>query len=390
MDTTKVYGLAMSRLFPKPKPALKAEYELHCNANNLKYVMYFSLLACVLFGLHLLHHFRLGLAVFNTEMMPYTLLYGFSIIYPAFNILFLSKLKYLPALTPVATFIEVMFPVFMTCVAIFLSVLGAQVGLGLTPFAVIMIVICFTLQGHLVLLSVIITLAFCVLATLLFINIDIQIASPLIATGLTTSIICIVLANMTEAMRVKQFEALSELNSNNRQLKLLAQQDHLTGLLNRRAVDQILTRELARSERFDHPLCLLMIDIDNFKHINDAYGHVLGDRVLVDVSEAIKLHVRDIDYVGRMGGDEFLVVLVETGHNNGMQIADRMRDEVSKLNREHQDIAVTISIGLGVSEKESHIALIEKADKALYMAKKAGKNKVRSVKVTPVKPADNP
>ncbi|TRY32902.1 GGDEF domain-containing protein [Aliiglaciecola sp. M165] len=369
----------MSRLFPKPKPAYEAEYTVHCNTNNLKYVTYFSMLSVLVFGFHLIHHFRLGIGAISAEMMPYTLLYSFAIIYPLFNILFLHKLKDIPALTPVARFIETLFPFFMGSIAVILSALSSLYGLGVTPFAIIMMVICFTLQGQFILLSSVVGLGFWVLSIVLLMYTEPNIYSPLIAISFTTTLACIIIANVTEHMRIRQFEVLTELNANNRQLRLLSQQDHLTQLLNRRAVDQALERELARSERFNHQLSLLIIDVDDFKYLNDAFGHVFGDRILVDIAECIKLHVRDVDYVGRIGGDEFIVILVETNQENAIQIADRMRGEVLQLQQKHQNSKISISIGHASSDGESHIALIEKADKALYLAKNAGKNKVRSI-----------
>lgn len=368
----------MSRLFPKPRPAFEEEYRIHCNNNNLKLVWYFSLLACVVFGFHLIHHFRLGLGALSTEMMPYTLLYGFSILYPAINMLLLHKLKTMPPLEPIAIFIEMLFPFFMCAIAVMLSVLSAQFGMGITPFAILMMVICFTLQGNFLLLTSVALLGFTALATSLIWSLPNALYSPLVAISLTTTLACIVIANLTEGLRVNQFEIVSDLNNTNRQLKLLSQQDHLTGLLNRRSIDAILQQELSRSERFGHPLSLLMIDIDNFKHINDDYGHVYGDTMIIDVANSIKMHVRDVDHVGRIGGDEFVVMLVETDYNYAIQVADRMRQQVSKLLSGHIKGKVTISIGHAMSEGESYIALIEKADRALYRAKKAGKNKVRT------------
>lgn len=367
-----------SRLFPKPRAAFEAEYRIHCNTNNLKLVWYFSLLACIVFAFHLIHHFRLGMEAFSTEMMPYTLLYGFSIAYPALNMLLLHKLKTVSPLEPVANFIELLFPFFMCAVAVMLSVLSAQFELGITPFAILLMVISFTLQGHFFLLASVVIGGFVALSIGLVSTLPEEVYSPLIAIGFTTSLACIVIANMTEALRVNQFEIVTDLNNTNRQLKLLSQQDHLTGLLNRRSIDAMLQQELSRSERFDHPLSLLMIDIDNFKHINDAFGHVYGDKMIKEVASSIKLHVRDVDHVGRIGGDEFVVMLVETDHNYAIQVADRMRHEVSKLLAEHAKDKVTISIGHAVYEGESYIALIEKADRALYRAKSAGKNKVRT------------
>lgn len=368
----------MSRLFPKPRPAFEADYRIHCNTNNLKLVWYFSLLVCVAFSFHLIHHFRLGMAAFSTEMMPYTLIYSFSIVYPALNMLLLHKLKAMSPLESIAILIEMLFPLFMCVIAIMLSVLSAQFGLGITPFAIIMMVMCFTLQGHFLLLTCLAVFGFVGLSTCLILFLPNEVYSPLIATSFTISIACIVIANMTEGMRVNQFVIVSDLNNTNRQLKLLSQLDHLTGLLNRRSIDAILQQELSRSERFAHPLSLLLIDIDNFKHINDAYGHVYGDKMIKDVANSIKMHVRDVDHVGRIGGDEFVVMLVETDQNYAIQVADRMRHEVCKLFSSKSKDKVTISIGHAVSEGESYIALIEKADRALYRAKKAGKNKVRT------------
>ena len=336
------------------------------------------MLACIAFGFHLLHHFRLGMAAFSSEMLPYTLLYGFSMLYSATNMLLLHKLKTMPPLESIAIFIELLFPFFMCAIAVMLSVLSAQFGLGITPFSILMMVICFTLQGRFTLILCLVTIGFIGLSISLFLLLPASVYSPLIAIGFTTSLACIVIANMTESMRVNQFEIVSDLNNTNRQLKLLSQQDHLTGLLNRRSIDAILQQELSRSERFDHPLSLLMIDIDNFKQVNDDFGHVYGDKIIKDVAISIRMHVRDVDHVGRIGGDEFVVMLVETDHNYAIQVADRMRHEVSKLFNDRSEGKVTISIGHAVSEGESYIALIEKADRALYRAKKAGKNKVRT------------
>lgn len=369
----------MSRLFPKPRPAFEAEYVVECNTNNLKYVTYFSMLSVLVFGFHLVHHFRLGLEAISAEMIPYTLLYSFAIIYPLFNILFLHKLKDIPALTPVASFIQVLFPFFMGSIAVILSALSSIYGLGVTPFAIIMMVICFTLQGQFVLLASVVSIGFLVLSILLLMNTQPNVYSPLIAISFTTTLASIIIANVTEHMRINQFEVVTQLNANNRQLQKLSQQDHLTNLLNRRAIDHVLERELSRSERFNHDLSLLIIDVDDFKYINDAFGHVFGDQVLVEVAESIKLHVRDVDYVGRIGGDEFIVILIETTQDHAIMIADRMRGEVLKLKEKHQNANISISIGHASSDGESHVALIEKADKALYLAKRAGKNKVRSL-----------
>ena len=368
----------LARLFPKPKAALELEYRRECNKNNLKYVWYFSLLACVVFGFHLVHHFRLGTVALSAEMMPYTLVYSFAIIYPALNMMLLSWLKDLPALTPVAAFIELAFPFFMASIAVLLSVLGVQYGQGITPFAIILMIICFLLQGQFLLLFWVVLIAWLVLSLLLVLTTSLPTASPSIAIGFTSGLACVMIANITEKMRIEQFEALSELNTSNRQLQLLSSQDPLTGLLNRRSFDRALEREMARSERFGHAMSLLIIDIDNFKETNDTFGHVFGDEVIKQVAQSIRVHVRDVDFVGRLGGDEFVVILIETDRPYAIQVADRMRIEVSKLATQPGQPSLSISVGHAQYEGESLTAFIERADQALYQAKKAGKNRVRS------------
>lgn len=368
----------MSRFLPTSKPEYQFEYWAKCNRNNLKYIWYFSLLTLVVFTLHLIYHLRLGDQVLSVQMMPYTLLYTFCIVYSLVNMLVLSRLRNRPALQPLANLIEIFFPFMMATIAVLLSIKATQNGLGITPFVAILLLLSFFLEGKYLLKLAMVGGAFLALVTLLFMVTTVEVYSATIAIAASSAIACLVIANITEHSRVQEFETLAKLTSKNRQLRLLSQQDHLTGLLNRRAIDRYLERELTRSERFDHPLSLLMIDIDDFKIINDQHGHILGDQVLQEVAHTIMLQVRDVDYVGRIGGDEFLVILIETGKESAMQIAKRMLLEIAKVTVSEERIKITISVGHAVSEGESHMALIEKADKALYDAKRAGKNKVRS------------
>ncbi|MBU2878689.1 GGDEF domain-containing protein [Aliiglaciecola lipolytica] len=369
----------MSRLFPKPKPAFLADYLVHSNSNNIQYAIYFSCLASVVFGIQLLNHLRLGGDMLFAANMPYTLLYMVSFVFAACNVLMLRKLKALPRLSSFVNAIEILFTVFFASVGVFWSLLSVNDGHGIAPFIFIMMLLCFSLQGHLSYLLSILGFAFLGLIIGLLVN---SLSRDIwfdISLGFSSTLVCFAVAHLIEKSRLKSFEEISKLSSTNRQLRTLTQQDHLTKLLNRRAIDSALKREMARSERFDHPLSLLMIDVDNFKQINDGFGHVFGDQILIDISRSIKKHVRDVDYVGRMGGDEFLVILIETNPNNALQIADRMRNEVRSINSQILECNISISVGLTAMQGESVVALLEKADKALYLAKKAGKNKVRSV-----------
>lgn len=368
----------LSYLFPQPKPALRLEYRRQSNINNISYVRYFSLFCCIIFSLHLLHHLRLGLHVFSAEMMPYTLIYAFCILYPGINLLVLSRVTELPSTGPLAGFIEMAFPSFMMSVAVILALLDAQFGHGISAYVLIAMTICFLAQGQLVFLAWTLAVSWAMLAFCLFMLLDSSVASPCAATAFSSSLVCLILAHFAEHKRIRQFERVTELQNSNRQLQMLSSQDPLTELLNRRSFGRVLEREMSRSDRFGHALSLIIIDIDNFKIINDTYGHVQGDEVIRQVAQSIRVHVRDVDYVGRMGGDEFVVLLIETDKAAALHIANRMCTEVSKIQRAADGHALSISIGLAQSQGESYTALIERADKALYEAKKAGKNRVRS------------
>ncbi|MDO6692213.1 GGDEF domain-containing protein [Aliiglaciecola sp. 3_MG-2023] len=369
----------MSQLFPKPKPAFLAEYLVQSNSKNIQYAIYFSSLACVVFGIQLLAHFRLGAGVLFAANIPYTLLYLVSFIFALSTAFLLSKLQTFPKLLPFSNAIEIIFSVFIASVGVFWSLLSVIDGEGIAPFVITLMLLCCASQGYLGYFLSLLVAAFFGLVIGLFWLPESTDSWQHISIGFCSVIVCFAVANLIEKTRLKNFEKIHSLTSTNKQLQTLSQQDHLTKLLNRRAIDSALKREMARSERFDHSLSLLMVDVDNFKQINDGFGHVFGDQILIDISSSIRKHVRDVDYVGRMGGDEFLVILVETNQNNALQIAERMLNEVRNINSQKLDCDISISIGFTAMEGESVVALLEKADKALYLAKKAGKNKVRSV-----------
>jgi two-component system cell cycle response regulator len=155
--------------------------------------------------------------------------------------------------------------------------------------------------------------------------------------------------------------------------------DPLTGLYNRRYLESTLERELALHRRNGQPLCLLMLDIDGFKAINDAHGHPAGDAVLSELAAIFKIELRTSDLAVRMGGDEFLVVLPDARMEQAAAIAERLRGAVAMLaipalGSEHP----TVSIGVcqAGDEEGGMAALLKKADEALYRAKTEGKNRV--------------
>lgn len=163
--------------------------------------------------------------------------------------------------------------------------------------------------------------------------------------------------------------------------KKLAIFDDLTQIYNRRYLEHILEKEIARSVRTQRPLVLLMIDIDNFKNVNDTYGHTAGDIVLQKFAYTLKMSLRSIDTICRYGGEEFVIILPDTSPESALFVAERLRRIVEqttiKIDQTQQE-KVTISIGAAhftqdVGNKEN---FVHYADKALYQAKQSGKNKV--------------
>ncbi len=157
-----------------------------------------------------------------------------------------------------------------------------------------------------------------------------------------------------------------------------ARVDALTSVLSRRAIFTLLDAEWARARRHANKLSCLMVDIDEFKKLNDNYGHQVGDEVLRKVAAAIKEQCRSIDQVGRYGGEEFLVVSPESNLAGGMVLAERIREAVSQLSLEHQGAKFQTTVSIGVAERaddmESSATLVAGADIALYRAKENGRN----------------
>ena len=133
-------------------------------------------------------------------------------------------------------------------------------------------------------------------------------------------------------------------------------------------------------EKFGYRFCYLMLDIDHFKRYNDRYGHLVGDGILKEIVKGIKENIRQIDLVGRYGGEEFAVVLAETDREGGLLAAERIRQNIEKKNIFLYDekLKATVSIGMAMypDQADTLEALIEKADAALYRAKAEGRNRI--------------
>tara|TARA_B110000008_G_scaffold212965_1_gene212027 strand:+ start:37 stop:696 length:660 start_codon:yes stop_codon:yes gene_type:complete len=168
------------------------------------------------------------------------------------------------------------------------------------------------------------------------------------------------------------------------QLNRSAARDGLTGLLNHKTFLDRFAKEIDRSSRFGDQLGLIFFDIDKFKSVNDTYGHLYGDYVLEEVSRIISENVRSIDIVGRYGGEEFSVLLINTNINECKPLADKIVKKIAKKTYIKDGIAVNLTISAGMSGFPLHSdnleKLIEKADKAMYAAKRNGGNGVSIAK----------
>ena len=159
----------------------------------------------------------------------------------------------------------------------------------------------------------------------------------------------------------------------------LVRHDPLTGALNRKGLDEALSREIARARRRDSPLCIGLLDIDNFKRINDTHGHSIGDAALQHLAEIARNNLRPQDTLGRYGGEEFVVVLPDTDVDNAVIAMQRLQRALTNnyFLAEGQKLLITFSAGVARLENdEAPEVTIDRADKAMYRAKRAGKNRV--------------
>jgi diguanylate cyclase (GGDEF)-like protein len=164
-------------------------------------------------------------------------------------------------------------------------------------------------------------------------------------------------------------------------MEKLAVTDELTGLYNRRAFDGMGAKEVERARRYKRPLSLILFDIDHFKDVNDSYGHPVGDHVLQVLTRLVTKTTRSTDIVCRFGGEEFIVLMPEAGREEGLAMAERLRQEISRMTivTAGGTLSLTVSLGLAelLPEDESLENLIARADRAMYQAKAAGRNTIR-------------
>lgn len=173
-------------------------------------------------------------------------------------------------------------------------------------------------------------------------------------------------------------EKIKELDEKNQALEILSLTDRLTGVYNRRMLEQTLQAELPRAKRYGKPFAVIMLDVDRFKPINDAFGHDVGDSVLVQVAGAIVNEARETDVAGRWGGEEFLLICPETGVAVAAAMAERLRRGLEGHVFPHGE-TVTASFGVAAYRAGDEVhSLVRRADQALYRAKQNGRNRVET------------
>ncbi|GAP22042.1 diguanylate cyclase [Leptolinea tardivitalis] len=192
--------------------------------------------------------------------------------------------------------------------------------------------------------------------------------------------------NQRHAERLQAFADQAAVAIENARLYAEVQQyaitDELTDIYNRRGLFELGRREVERARRYGRSLSAVMIDTDEFKSINDTYSHSVGDHVLRSMADRWKSSIREVDILGRYGGDEFVILLPETDLANALQVADRLRIAISgkKIETPIGDLDLTVSVGVADIDDDTTTfdALIEKADQAMFQAKTNGKNQVKS------------
>jgi diguanylate cyclase (GGDEF)-like protein len=181
------------------------------------------------------------------------------------------------------------------------------------------------------------------------------------------------------SMRELLYRRSNDLAAANARIEELAQLDELTGALNRRYIMKCLNHEIAKAQRNATTCCIAIIDLDHFKTINDHFGHPVGDEVLRAFAISVFANIRPIDRFGRQGGEEFLLILPDTGIDQAIQTLDRLRGLITELNWSAiaQDLALTVSAGISaIRPNDTPEDILARADRALYGAKDAGRNRV--------------
>jgi len=194
--------------------------------------------------------------------------------------------------------------------------------------------------------------------------------------GVGAFVAAVVSLVIAPASTFRTFRLIQELEEARNHLEDISNHDYLTGIYNRRFMVEQASMILNLARRHDFPVSLIMMDLDHFKHVNDTYGHVKGDAVLIELVEAIRGMIRTTDVFGRYGGEEFIVFMPHADLEDSTRLAERIRWGVK--NMRISDLTVTLSMGVAVAGPETKGLedLIDRADVALYEAKDNGRDRV--------------
>ncbi len=168
-----------------------------------------------------------------------------------------------------------------------------------------------------------------------------------------------------------------ELMKKNQELQDLALRDRMTGLFNHQHSLDVLNQECLRASRHNYPLSIIMLDVDFFKRVNDTMGHQAGDKVLIQAAEILRLCSRQVDAIGRYGGEEFIIILPQTPLMGAVDVAERIRREFQRQDFFEDSTKITVSLGVAEYNGEEPELFVEYADKELYLAKESGRNQTR-------------
>lgn len=201
---------------------------------------------------------------------------------------------------------------------------------------------------------------------------------PILDTGGKTALICITIADMTEAAQSQKI--VNEVTDANKALQLLTNYDALTSIYNRGFIEKQLETEFSKAQRYGNVFSLVMFDLDHFKHVNDTYGHLAGDEVLKCVSKKVSGLLRGTDALGRYGGEEFIIILTQTNEENAIVLADRIRECIEQMTISSCEYAIKATVSMGVVQYRidlrDYLQMLHEADIALYNSKKQGRNRV--------------
>jgi diguanylate cyclase (GGDEF)-like protein len=201
--------------------------------------------------------------------------------------------------------------------------------------------------------------------------------------------------NLTDSIQKREFELRElasglertveertiELQQHNKQLERIAIEDPLTGIYNRRYFFELAEKEVERANRYKNPLSVVIFDVDNFKRMNDSFGHLIGDQILVNLAKLCLNNIRSMDIIARYGGEEFVILMPEATKEDAQKIAERLRKIVAETSMVTGALDVMMTISLGVAswncnQELDFDSLLARADQALYQSKESGRNRV--------------